>query len=184
MSYQKLVEDVFGEQREVIAESEFIAMLPRLMESSIPRLVGADSSEPWPSDRLARVLILRYGLAGEQPHTFRETGEILGRDVNRSPYTQSRMRQVISKAIRMLRRPNLVSLWASTFSQKGILWGLEEAIMAIENAQKALDKMSLKDAIYLIHVAQGRLKCAEEPLAERLEKMKTSVLLAGSNDLM
>lgn len=51
------------------------------------------------TEREARILILRYGLAGERRHTLKELGEIFG-------ITRERIRQIQKGALRKLRRPH------------------------------------------------------------------------------
>jgi RNA polymerase primary sigma factor len=52
------------------------------------------------TDREAKILKLRYGLAGERPHTLKELGEIFG-------ITRERIRQIQKGALRKLRHPNV-----------------------------------------------------------------------------
>jgi len=50
--------------------------------------------------RLQKVLDLRFGLNGEEEHSLREVGEMLG------GYTGERVRQMEARALRMLRHPS------------------------------------------------------------------------------
>ena len=52
------------------------------------------------TEREAKILKLRYGLAGERPHTLKELGEIFG-------ITRERIRQIQKGALRKLRHPNV-----------------------------------------------------------------------------
>jgi len=52
------------------------------------------------TDREAKILTLRYGLAGSRKHTLKELGEIFG-------ITRERIRQIQKGALRKLRHPNV-----------------------------------------------------------------------------
>lgn len=52
------------------------------------------------SEREAKILILRFGLAGSRKHTLKELGEIFG-------ITRERIRQIQKGALRKLRHPNV-----------------------------------------------------------------------------
>lgn len=60
--------------------------------------------------RQREVIILRYGLEGNDPHTLDETGEKIG-------FTRERVRQLQLRALRQLKR---------TLKQEGIEWNSEE----------------------------------------------------------
>ncbi len=51
------------------------------------------------SDKEKKVLIFRFGLEGEKPHTLEEVGRVFG-------VTRERIRQIESKALRKLRHPS------------------------------------------------------------------------------
>jgi len=52
------------------------------------------------TEREAKIMQLRYGLAGTRPHTLKELGEIFG-------ITRERIRQIQKGALRKLRHPNV-----------------------------------------------------------------------------
>lgn len=52
------------------------------------------------TDREAKIMQMRYGLAGTRPHTLKELGEIFG-------ITRERIRQIQKGALRKLRHPNV-----------------------------------------------------------------------------
>jgi RNA polymerase primary sigma factor len=53
-------------------------------------------------DRERRIVILYYGLDGQQPRTLAETGRVLG-------ISRERARQIAGRALRLLRQQSLIA---------------------------------------------------------------------------
>lgn len=72
-------------------EQELIEMLPIALQSLEPK------KAQWTTDVVANMLILRYGLNGNDEHTLQQLGDIHGR-------SRERIRGIEAKAFRLIRR--------------------------------------------------------------------------------
>lgn len=90
MSLAKFIECI-GVDEYNPTEQELIEMLPIALQSLKPK------TAQWTADVVANMLILRYGLTGNDEHTLRQLGYIYGRSLER-------IRAIEAKAFRLIRR--------------------------------------------------------------------------------
>lgn len=103
MAYKDLMHSIFGEEvTDVISESDFVRMLPSLVGNRGKTNRGGVA---WTPENCSALLIMRFGLGGNDEKTLAECGEVFG--VNRE-----RVRQVIAKEISRLRLRKYVEKYA------------------------------------------------------------------------
>lgn len=96
MAYADLIKVIFGEDRAVISEDEFLAILPNML------FVKPSHNRKWHGEMYAMVIAVRFGLGGAKQMTLKECGAEFGVGAERA-------RHVEAKALRLLRRPDNVA---------------------------------------------------------------------------
>ena len=94
MSFTKLIEKI-GIDEYHPTEEKFLKELLVLLKNSF---------KVWTADKMANVLILRFGLNGNSPHTLIKIGDMYG-------LSRERIRQIEAKSLRMIRRRIRVKLY-------------------------------------------------------------------------
>lgn len=157
MSYNNLIEHIFGEKRECISERDFLQKLPKLLET--PNRHG---NNRWNGENLALIVIKRDGV-GENERTFKDIAEHFG-------VSKSAVKVQYNYALSLLSRPMLAKEYVTELSEykisyiqeyyrdswkKSLTWMARSILMKMDIEEEMI-KMGLDEEKDCVKILFGR----------------------------